>query len=86
MSENLTDEQLHDAWDTAEKAENYRLVSEIRGRLRTICQNCRREGADDHYDTHGIYAGRWHDQCATPADKHRENYHWSPGDEPLEDE
>jgi hypothetical protein len=53
--------------------------------LRTICSHCHRSEADDHYDREGIYAGRWHDRCATPADLHRANYRWTPGDEALEE-
>lgn len=81
--ERLTQDELLDLMDEAADGAE---AGHLRYRLRTVCSNCRREGAEEHYDREGIYAGRWHPECATDADRHRENYRWQPGDEPLDEE
>lgn len=85
IAKNLTYEELIVLQDKAIEADDWQLENEIRYRMKTICANCGKEGADDHYDREGIYAGRWHPGCATAADRHRENYQHGPEDEALDD-
>jgi hypothetical protein len=90
-----TRDELEHELDAVEQANDAAWVTsddlgerehELRQKLRTICSHCQRSGAVDHYDREGMYAGRYHDACATPADRHVEAYRWQPGDEPLEEE
>jgi hypothetical protein len=82
----LTREELELKLDEAEDGEELARIGEIRYRLRTVCSHCGKEGAEDHFDREGIFAGRWHRRCMTAADRHLTEYQWRPGDEPLEED
>lgn len=82
----LTREELYALEMHAEDRGDFDTVSVIRGRLRTCCAHCDKEGATERYDGEGIYVTRSHDDCLTDDDRHKMAYRWQPGDEPLDED